>query len=441
MERAAVLRHLFSEIQEFREFYERRWVSFDFDDTSAEDDYCGWVSEAKSEIINLFESNTSPNKRSRTEKSSSSTLFTIPNLIVTMEQQIWKELPVDLLEAVIARLPIATLFRFRLVCRKWNSLLSSTSFARHFAEVQQTNPWYIVQNRVHRFDAAKDGAMYDPSSKKWHNLSIPVLRSKIFYIVASAGGLVCLLDINNRHFYIFNPLINAVKVLPPRSTRVRSRVAVGMVLTANTANGSYKVVLLGCNGDHEVYDSALDHWSHQGSLPQSIKLPFTLNFRSPTVCIGSTIYFMLSNPDGILTYNVATGVWKQYVIPLPLRITDHTIAECQGKVLLVGLLSKNAATCVCIWELQKMTLLWKEVDRMPNISCLEYYGKHVKMTCVGNQGVLMLSLRSIRSNRFITYDLHEKRWEKLPECTLPLNERKQWIACGTSFYPCPTARP
>ncbi|XP_020687850.1 F-box only protein 6 isoform X2 [Dendrobium catenatum] len=417
-----------------------KWCSFDFDGSSIEDDYCCLDLEEKSEIVNMLEANMSPNKRSRSEKSCR-ILFTIPNLIGTMEQEIWKELPEDLHEAVIARLPIATLFRFRIVCQKWNSLLTSNSFSRHFSEVQLMNPWfYTIVHDGFGFDKV-GGAIYDPSLKKWHHLSIPGVYPKMFLSVASAGGLVCLLDLNTRHFYICNPLIKAFKELPPSSARFCSRVVVGMVLTDNATNRSYKVVWLGCNGDYEIYDSVQNSWSRRGSLPQSVKLPLSINFKAQTVCIGSTIYFIRANPDGILRYDVSTGIWKQFIIPLPLHISDHTIAECGGKVMLVGLLSKNAATCVCIWELQKMTLLWKEVDRMPNVSCLEYYGKPVKMSCMGNQGMLMLSLRSIRSNRFITYDLFKKKWEKVPDCTLPINKRKQWIACGTAFYPFPTALP
>ncbi|GJN16893.1 hypothetical protein PR202_gb03919 [Eleusine coracana subsp. coracana] len=93
-------------------------------------------------------------------------------------------------------------------------------------------------------------------------------------------------------------------------------------------------------------------------------------------------YFMCTEPDGVLSYD--------------------------GRVMLVGLLCKNAATCVCIWELQKMTLLWKEVDRMPNIWCLEFYGKHMKMTCLGNSGLLMLSLKAKRMNRLVTYNLSKR---------------------------------
>ncbi|KAK9143414.1 hypothetical protein Syun_012814 [Stephania yunnanensis] len=59
-----------------------------------------------------------------------------------------------------------------------------------------------------------------------------------------------------------------------------------------------------------------------------------------------------------------------------------------------------------------MTLLWKEVDRMPNIWCLKFYGKHVRMTCLGNKGLIMLSLRSKQMNRLVTYDVLSKEWKK-----------------------------
>ncbi|KAG0488199.1 hypothetical protein HPP92_007010 [Vanilla planifolia] len=86
---------------------------FDYsDDDLADYGHCGLAMEAKLELLNMLEANTCPYKRSRSEKSGKR-LFTIPNLIDSMEQEIWKEFPEDLFEAVIARLPIPTLFRFR----------------------------------------------------------------------------------------------------------------------------------------------------------------------------------------------------------------------------------------------------------------------------------------------------------------------------------------
>jgi hypothetical protein len=314
--------------------------------------------------------------------------------------------------------------------------LGSDSFSHQYSEAPRGLPWFYT---ITHENANNNVAVYDPSLKKWHHPSVPLAPTKIVIPVASVGGLVCLLDLSHRNFYVCNPLRQSLKEIPPRSVQGWSRVAVGMVLNGRSSSHGYKVMWLGNDGTYEVYDSTKNTWSCPGVFPTSFKLPLVLNFRSQPVAVGSTLYFMCSEPDGVLSYDVSTGIWRQFTIPLPLHLTDHTLAEFQGRVMLVGLLCKNAATCVCIWELQKMTLLWKEVDRMPNIWCLEFYGKHMKMTCLGNSGLLMLSLKAKRMNRLVTYNLFKREWQKVPDCMLPCSRKKQWIACGTAFDPCPSA--
>ncbi|KAK9120106.1 hypothetical protein Scep_018199 [Stephania cephalantha] len=378
---------------------------------------------------------TQPSKKPRKERNREKLPSNTESAEI-MQEQIWKEFPEDLFEAVIARLPVATVFRFRSVCRKWNSLLATDSFSKHCTDVPQGHPWFYTIAH----ENFNSGAMYDPSLKKWHHPTMPSLPSKVIILpVASAGGLVCFLDIGHKNFYVCNPLTQSFKELPARSVRVWSRVAVGMTLNGNSSSDGYKILWLGCDGEHEVYDSMKDNWSRLGSIPSSIKLPLSLNFRSQSVSIKNTLYFMRSDPEGVVSYDMKSGVWKEFAIPAPPYLTDHSLAECRGRVMLVGLLTKNAATCVCVWELQRMTLLWKEVDRMPNIWCLEFYGKHVRMTCLGNKGLIMLSLRSKQMNRLVTYDVLSKEWKKVPGCVRPNGKRKQWIACGTAFHPSPTA--
>ncbi|XP_004502284.1 F-box only protein 6 isoform X1 [Cicer arietinum] len=414
-----------------------RWTSFDIEDSSV-DDCCGLVMAAgKSHDFRMLEPLKPPlAKKPRRERNRSKSSGRYGTSEV-MEQEIWKDFPEDLFEAVIARLPIATFFRFRSVCRQWNSLLASESFSHHCSQVPQENPWFYTITH----ENVNSGAMYDPSLKKWHHPSMSTLPTKLIVLpVASAGGLVCFLDIGHRNFYVCNPLTQSFKELPARSVKVWSRVAVGMTVNGNSIGSGYKILWVGCDGAYEVYDSVKNSWSRPGNMPGSIiKMPLSLNFRSQAVSIDSALYFMRSNPEGVVSYDMATGVWKQYIIPAPLHLTDHTLAEYDGQIMLVGLLTKNAATCVCIWELQKMTLLWKEVDRMPNIWCLDFYGKHVRMTCLGNKGLLMLSLRSKQMNRLVTYNIASKEWLKVPGCVVPHGKKRQWIACGTAFHPCLTA--
>ncbi|KAJ0724827.1 putative F-box domain, galactose oxidase/kelch, beta-propeller, kelch-type beta propeller [Helianthus annuus] len=377
-----------------------------------------------------------PSKRARKDSTQGKKLSetSVPN--ETMESEIWKEFPEDLFENVIARLPVATFFRFRSVCQKWNSLLTSNSFSLQCGQLSRTQPWFYT--RTH--ENVNTGAMYDPVSRKWHHPNVPVVpTNKIVLPVASAGGLVCFLDISHGSFYVCNPLTRSFRELQARSVNVWSRVVVGM--TANEkAGGAYQVMWVGSNGEYEIYDSRNDTWACPGAMPTCINVPLSLNYRSQPVAIAGCMYFLRSDPDGIVSYDTETGIWKQFTVPAPVHLREHTLAECGGRIMLAGLLTKNAATCVCIWELQKMTLLWKEVDRMPNIWCLEFYGKPIRMSCLGNKTLLMLSLRSKMTNRLVGYDIARKEWFKVPNCVFPHSRKRQWIACGTAFHPCLTTK-
>ncbi|KAL4280822.1 hypothetical protein GQ457_03G009420 [Hibiscus cannabinus] len=416
--------------------HHHRWCLPHIGDTSAENYYSFVMAAGKSGTCKMLESvDSPPSKKSRKERNREKLHFStdIPEAEV-MEQDIWKEFPDDLFEAVIARLPIATFFRFRSVCHKWNSLLDSQTFSQHCAEIPQRDPWFYAF--IH--ENVNVGAMYyDPSMSKWHHLAFRPAKM-IAQPVASAGGLVCFLDIGHRKFYVSNPLTQSIKELPPRSAKVWSCIAVGMTLNRSSTTGGYNVMWVGGDGECEVYDSVKNSWSRPGSMPLNIKVSPSHNFQSQAVSVDSTLYFMRSDPAGIVSFNMETGACKQFIIPAPLHLSDHALAEYKGRIMLIGLLTKNAATCVCIWELQKMTLLWKEVDRMPNVWCLEFYGKHVRMTCSGNKGLLMLHLRSRQMNRLVTYNVMRREWLTVPACVAPRGRKQPRVACCIAFNPCLT---
>ncbi|CAN8313356.1 unnamed protein product [Cochlearia groenlandica] len=417
--------------------YQNRWC-LPFTEETFVDDCCDIVMAAgkKPKTFKMLDTVKKPAKRSRKEKNQGRSCTDFSG---NMDKEIWREFPQDLFEAVVSRLPITTFFRFRTVCRQWNALLDSDSFSRCCTELPQPVPWFYTITH----ENVNSGQVYDPFSKKWYHPIISALHKKSLILpMASAGGLVCFLDIGHRNFYVSNPLTKSFRELPARSFKVWSRVAVGMTLNGNSPSHGYKVLWVGCEGEYEVYDSLRNVWTKRGTIQSNIKLPVLLNFKSQPVAIRSTLYFMLTDPGGILSYNMVSGKWKQWIIPDPPHLSEHTLAECGERLMLVGLVSKNAATCVCIWELQKMTLLWKEVDRMPNIWCLEFYGKHIRMNCLGNKGCLiMLSLRSTQMNRLITYNALTREWTKVPACTVPRGGRKRlWIACGTAFHPSLTAK-
>nr|XP_043606167.1 F-box only protein 6-like [Erigeron canadensis] len=410
------------------QLHDDRWYFLNLENNISEGDCYDLIMKTrKSKVLET------PSRRIQKERKRTDTDISGSNLAM---EEIWKNFPEDLYEAVIARLPIASFFRFRSVCQDWNSLLNSSSFILQCAQFLPQQPWFYTVTH----ENVISGAMYDPVSRKWHHPVVPKIPTKMIILpVASAGGLVCFLDIGHRSFYICNPLTNSFKVLPSRSAKVWSRVAVGMIMEQISDSGAYKIMWVSTNGEYEVYDSINNSWSLAGSLPDCIKLPLSLNFSLQIVAADGLMYFLRSDPDGIVSFDMNLNTWKQYLVPAPPDSRDHALAECGGRMVLVGLVTKNSATCVSIWELQKMTLLWKEVDRMPNVMCLEFYGKHIKLSCLGNRGLLMLSLESKMMNRLITYDILKKEWLKIPGCVPPHRRKQLWIACGTAFQPSLTA--
>ncbi|MCH99835.1 F-box only protein 6-like, partial [Trifolium medium] len=108
---------------------------------------------------------------------------TLSSITGVMKPQIWKKNPEDIFEVVLARLPLAAIFCFRIVCRQWNNLLGSQSFSQHCTQVSEANPWFYAT-----FGNNNYGAIYDPSIKRWYcpivTLENPVIQ------VSSAWGLV-----------------------------------------------------------------------------------------------------------------------------------------------------------------------------------------------------------------------------------------------------------
>lgn len=350
-----------------------------------------------------------------------------------MERQIWKELPEELQEAVLVRLPMAMVFRFRAVCRKWNSLLSSHRFRKQFEELQLSQPWiYAV------FVRQRDGALYDLSMNKWHRFTtIHGVPDNFVCPVASAGGLVCLMNVLVKRYYVGNPLTRSFKELPV-SGDIPTYVALGMTLNCGLTSGGYKILEVDLHGDYEVYDSIENSWT-LGSIPFDVTLNLShRQWCTKTVSIGDTIYFLSSCPEGIVSYNVETCVWQQFTVPTPTHLgNDPVIAECAGKILLVGLLTdeSGASTCVCIWQLQKETLSWMEIDRMPG----KFHEKLSSMFCFGNKGLLLLSVPSRPIFTLVAYNMVAREWVEIPSCLLR-GEREHWmVGSGMAFHPCPTA--
>ncbi|XP_045803588.1 F-box only protein 6-like isoform X1 [Trifolium pratense] len=365
---------------------------------------------------------TKKSRRDRNMKESSRVSY----MTEVMEPQIWKSFPEDLFEHVLARLPIATIIRFRVVCQQWNNLITSQGFSQHSCvQVSQAIPWfYITFEDNYR-------VMYDPFEERWYYdpniFGIPILP------VSSAGGLVCFFDFYYRDLYVCNSLTQCFKKLPAGSIKRWGRLG----MTVNGIEG-YKVLRLDdYNREYEIYDSVTKNWGHLAKVPECINRPGYISYNP--VSIDDMLYFMQTRPTGIVSCNTSTGVWTQHLIQAPLYSSNLELAESGGQIMLVGLLTENNVTCVCIWKVQKVTFLLKEVDRR---QFSEFRGKSVSLACLGNKGLLLCYLTSNNMYYMVTYNVATRKWVKvcLPHGREPHAENRV-LMHGTAFQPCLTAMP
>ncbi|XP_047309791.1 F-box only protein 6-like [Impatiens glandulifera] len=339
-----------------------------------------------------------------------------------MLSKIWEKFPEDLFEVVGERLPIVTVFRFLSVSKKWNSMLTSHSFRERYAKLPITQPWFytITDNNVNT------AAMYDPSSNKWYRSKLHSFRKKlVIFPLASIGGIVFLTDNNYTRFFVGNPLTQTLKELPAWSNMGWPGVVAGMWMNGKSLAEGYKILCFSCYGQYIIFDSIDNTWYKSGVMPVSITLPLILNMHSQAIFVDGCLYFMCSIPE----------------VPDPYTFFAHRfIVECGGRIMLVGSKVNDIKSCasVSIWELEKITSQWKEVDKMPSEWCMELYRKNTNMMGVGNKDLIWIWFRFKKLNMLVTYDVSKKEWLQVSRSTLPRGLAHQRIGCGITFYPCIT---
>ncbi|MCD7460446.1 hypothetical protein HAX54_043577 [Datura stramonium] len=84
-------------------------------------------------------------------------------------------LPDDLLERILAYLPIASIFRASCVCKRWYEIVKSRRFLWNFSQVLSQKPWYFM------FTSSEEpvGYAYDPSLRNGMALELLAFRHPI----------------------------------------------------------------------------------------------------------------------------------------------------------------------------------------------------------------------------------------------------------------------
>ncbi|XP_074374300.1 putative F-box protein At1g19160 [Apium graveolens] len=200
--------------------------------------------------------------------------------------------PEDTLVLILLRLPVKTLMQFRMVCKLWYDIITSSSFIDvHRKTVSGTNGQYLLC--THHDSYSLICKKEPPNYRKFYYKSKPnsTFGWKVY---GSCEGLLCVSELLfqiDSSIYLLNPLIGKAKKLPRFLTE--SGFGFGD-LCFGYFDDDYKVIMLGpFNRTYHVgvYSLRTDSWKVTRADSNYGNFHSTFCSRS-SVCVGGVAYFV-----------------------------------------------------------------------------------------------------------------------------------------------------
>lgn len=399
------------------------------------------------------------------------------------------EVPEHLSQEILAWLPLECLCKFRIVCKQWNCLISSTKFITNKWAGAPRNriPWLVVQWKVlqeadSRVPVSLAYCFFTRTWKKTSSISLSFLlldeemSNYVFNCYGSAAGLFLAgtADPNPFPLVVSNPLTRTSFHLPPLSS-IRRIFARGIVEGDGDSRDSYNVVVVGKTNPlnpHivEIYDSTEKSWRIAGHLPEEVQAVGTGMGMAMGIgmvfCEGSFYLLTIINGLwGIMGFGIRNGI--SVYAPLPEMANEKYIfpylLACGSRVLVTGGIVKDTEGLlqeVIIWEFEKVkgdscyssSSGWKEIARMPpslyedvnrtlsDIDCPCCLGVGdcacPFVCCVGvGDCVCFVVNRGMQVIEVVVYSVSERTWNWLPSCHV--DDDDIWAGFVMAYEPRP----
>ncbi|CAM6090928.1 unnamed protein product [Calypogeia fissa] len=377
-----------------------------------------------------------------------------------MDADLWSKMPEELLEKIIARLPLRFFFQSRVLSKSWASKMSCAAFQNEVSLVS-SRTW----NSYCPIYVGNEGLMgYDNRSKRCEKmltltyLPYPRVReckliTNIRGKISGSGPLLCFVDCDhNPNIYVTNVITKKCKILPRRPNMTYPAI-VHLVLVGKDA---YKVILITpleapCS---QIYHSETQTWSIRYSEvgPVSSNLPLTAassrsvssnrawissnNAWTNSAYFKGTLYvlwgYQYDGPCELLAYNTNEETWMNIQISVLRPSLDQfeffismsrilVCADCLMVVIRLTITSNNLEDVRVIgWRVGKENLVVfkldsdtheiKEVSRGPP---LPITGTDLNEAASDGENIYFYEKLAPKSC-IVSYNVRQKTWSNIP---------------------------
>ncbi|KAK9749457.1 hypothetical protein RND81_02G127300 [Saponaria officinalis] len=342
-------------------------------------------------------------------------------------------LPNDLLERILANLPIASIFRASSVCKRWHDIVVSRHFLRNLSSnMSSQKPWYFM------FTSTDDcfGYSYDPAFKKWYNIDLPNFVTSNWFI-ASSFGLVCFMNNDSRdELYVCNPVTKRSRRLPePSGTKLSDYSAVA--ISVNKTSQNYTVSIVRSKQVPENFyewDVSIHVYSSETASWATSSTDVLNGWRAgdESIICDNALYFLLystrggiNHRHGLIKYDFSNRssqnpLMKNF-IRAPCSLTCGRLMNVNEKLLIVGGIGKKDRSDIIkgigIWILNGSK--WDEVARMPH-KYFQGFGEFDDVFASSGTDDIVY-IQSYGSPALLIFDMKSKQWKWSQKC--PVTKR------------------
>ncbi|KAI4303392.1 hypothetical protein MLD38_039031 [Melastoma candidum] len=354
-------------------------------------------------------------------------------------------LPDDLLERILAYLPIASVFRASSVCKRWHEIVSSTGFRQSLSHVLSSKPWYFM------FTSSDEpcGYAYDPILKKWYNIDLPCIQTSNWFI-SSSCGLVSFMDNDTRsELFICNPITRQWRRLSePPGLKACDYCALAMSV-CRVSHGYMMSVVKSKQvpGDFfrwdlsiHVYDSKTTTW-----VTSFTEVLTGWRAGNESVICDGVLYFLIystggmvpEDRHGLVTFDLSgrsSNGLLMVKIPVPCPLTCGRLMNLKERLYMVGGIGKQDRPDIIkgigVWMLNGRE--WQEVARMPH-QRFQGFGEFDDVFASSGTDDLIY-IQSYGGPSLLVFDLNQKQWKWSQKC--PVSKRfPLQLFKGFSFEP------
>ena len=337
-------------------------------------------------------------------------------------------LPNDLLERILAYLPIASILRAGSVCKRWHEIVSSKRFLWNKSHILSQKPWYFM------FTSSDEpvGYAYDPIFRKWYSIELPCINTSNWFITSSSG-LVCFMDSDSRsELYICNPVTKRCKRLEePPGLKFSDYSA--LAISVNRISHHYTISIVKSKqvpGNFFQWDLSIHIYDSETMIWVTALTEVVTGWRAgdeSVICDG-VLYFLIystgggapENRHGLIMYNLLSrsshGLLIRSFIPVPCPLTCGRLMNLKGKMVMVGGIGKHDRPDIIkgigIWVLNGKE--WQEVARMPH-KFFQGFGEFDDVFASSGTDDLIY-IQSYGAPHLLGFDINLKQWKWSQKC-------------------------